>query len=201
MAKYTGPKCKLCRREGTKLFLKGTRCITEKCAIVRRNQIPGQHGVSRRRRRVSDYGRHLREKQKVKRIYGLLEAQFRRYYARATKVKGITGQILLQILERRLDNVIYITGIGVSRSRARQLVRQGKVTVNGKNVNIPSYQVKVADIIGTEGVEIVPKSEDSMPSWILWKPEDNAFKISRLPQREDSSNEIQEQLIVEYYSR
>src|SRR3990167_10628171 len=135
MARYNGPKCKLCRREGTKLFLKGVRCMSEKCAITRRNQVPGQH--IRTKKRVSDYGRHLREKQKVKRIYGLLETQFRRYYEMAAKKRGVTGQVLLQNLESRLDSVVYISGLGLSRAHARKIISYGKIKVNNKVIDIP----------------------------------------------------------------
>lgn len=200
MAKYTGPKCKLCRREGTKLFLKGAKCMSEKCPMGMRNFHPGQHGpVSRRR--LSDYGRHLREKQKVKRIYGLLEAQFRRYYTEAARVKGVTGQVLLQMLETRIDNIVYVSGLASSRNNARQLVRQGKISVGGKEVNIPSFQVKKGDIVVRDGVVTTPKAPEEMPVWLEWDGSKNAIIVKEVPAREHINQEINEQLIVEYYSR
>jgi small subunit ribosomal protein S4 len=147
MARYIGPVCRLCRREGMKLFLKGERCYTEKCAIEKRNVPPGQHGPSRRRAKVAGYGIQLREKQKVKRTYGVLENQFRRYFEAADRQKGVTGELLLQSLERRLDNVIYRVGFSTSRAQARQLVRHGHFLVNGKKVDIPSYAVRQGDTI------------------------------------------------------
>ena len=146
MARYSGPVCRLCRREGMKLFLKGERCYTEKCAIEKRNFVPGQHGKTRKQKIVG-YGVQLREKQKVKRIYGVLEDQFRRYFETADRQRGITGETLLQLLERRLDNVIYRLGLATSRPQARQLVRHGHFTVNGKKVDIPSYSVRAGDIV------------------------------------------------------
>lgn len=199
MAKYTGPKCKLCRREGVKLFLKGSRCYSDKCALSRRNYAPGQHGNSRSR--LSDYGKHLREKQKVKRIYGLLESQFRRYFEEASKKKGVTGQVLLQNLESRLDSVVYYSGFATSRARARQLVRQNKVSINGKKVTIPSYAVKKGDIVSCETVLSTPKTADEMPEWLSWNSTKKELSVLRLPEREDISAEINEQLIVEFYSR
>jgi small subunit ribosomal protein S4 len=199
MAKYTGPKCKLCRREGTKLFLKGTRCYSEKCAMNKRNFPPGQHGTFRRRQ--SDYSRHLREKQKVKRIYGILEAQFRRYFYDASKKKGVTGFMLLQSLERRLDNVVYLGGIADSRNKARQIVGQGKVKVNGKEITIPSYQIDVKDKVSSVIIESTPKAEESMPAWITWDKSKKELIVERLPLREDINPDINEQLIVEFYSR
>lgn len=200
MAKYTGPKCKLCRREGRKLFLKGARCNSEKCAINKRNQPPGQHGGGRGRRQ-SDYNRLLREKQKVKRMYGILEVQFRRYYDNAAKVKGITGQLLLQTLERRLDNVVYQSGFGTSRAQSRQLVNQGKVKVNGNIIDIPSYEVSAEDKVEFTGKEVLSKEKDSIPEWLSVNEKDKVIKINRLPEREDISAEINEQLIIEFYSR
>ena len=147
MARYTGPVCRLCRREGMKLFLKGERCYTEKCAIEKRNLPPGQHGKLRKAK-VVGYGLQLREKQKVKRIYGVLESQFRRYFEKADRTRGITGETLLQLLERRLDNVVYRLGLATSRPQARQIVRHGHFTVNGRKVDIPSFQVKPGDVIG-----------------------------------------------------
>jgi len=200
MARYVGPKCRLCRREGEKLFLKGSRCFSEKCPIQKGNPVPGQHGASRRQR-FSDYGRHLREKQKVKRIYGVLEAPFRKYFENAAKVKGVTGQVLLQSLERRLDNVLRRSFLALSISHGRQLVRQGKVTVNEKVVNIPSYQVSKGDVIKVSGVKSRPQENEKLPVWLTWDSAGNCIKILGLPERADIGQEINEQLIVEFYSR
>src|SRR5437660_4207170 len=150
MARYIGPVCRLCRREGMKLFLKGERCYTEKCAIEKRNFAPGQHGKTRKAK-LAGYGLQLREKQKVKRIYGVLEVQFRRYFEAAERTRGITGETLLQLLERRLDNVVYRLGLGTSRAQARQLVRHGHIQVNGKKVDIPSYSAKAGDVVSVIG--------------------------------------------------
>ena len=199
MAKYTGPKCKLCRREGTKLFLKGARCFSEKCALNKRNQPAGQHGA--RKPRLSDYGKHLREKQKVKRIYGILETQFVRYYYTAAKVKGVTGQVLLQMLETRLDSLLYVSGFALSRNEARQKIRQGKVKVNGKVIDIPSYQVKSNDFVEVAGMESTTREDNAMPQWLAWDTTKKGVQVLRIPAREDINPEIQEQLIVEYYSR
>lgn len=199
MARYTGPKCRLCRREGVKLFLKGSRCLTEKCAVSKRAQIPGQH--FRGRSRVSDYGKHLREKQKVKRIYGLLEAQFKTYYEKAAKVKGVTGDIFLRQLESRLDSVVLLSGFASSRQGARQLIRHKKIMINGKIIDIPSYQVSVNDMISYTAVDTRPQEDSSFPAWINWNAKEKSVKIIRLPEREDIGHEIDEQLIVEYYSR
>ena len=198
MARYTGPSCKLCRREGVKLYLKGTRCTSEKCAITRRNFVPGQHGKSRRGF-ASDYQKQLREKQKAKRIYGLLEAQFKRYYTEAARVRGVTGQVLLQMLESRLDNVLYQAGIAVSRAQARKMITANKVTVNDQAVNVPSYGVSAKDIVKVEGVESTPK--ENMPEWLTWDVKMNTVVLERLPEREEIKSELNEQLIVEYYSR
>ena len=199
MARYTGPKCRLCRREGEKLFLKGARCFSDKCAITRRNQPPGQH--IRQRKRLSDYGKHLREKQKTKRIYGLLETQFRNYYEKAAKVKGVTGLMLLQMLETRLDSVVYYSGIAASRSAARKMVTQKKINVNGKLVDIPSYQVKPGDIVSSDMVPARPKTEEEMPAWINWGDKEKGIKVNKMPERDDITDGINEQLIVEFYSR
>lgn len=204
MARYTGPKCKLCRREKTKLFLKGSRCYSDKCALTRRNfQAPGQHGKSRSRK-SSNFERHLREKQKVKRIYGVLEAQFVNYFQKALAQKdGITGENLLKLLERRLDNVLYVSGIASSRSMARQMIRQGYFNVNDKLVNIPSYLVSKDDIIsiGKESSVLNNSGREDMPAWLSIEKKNNHLKIMNLPTRDDISDEIEEQLIVEYYSR
>jgi small subunit ribosomal protein S4 len=210
MARYIGPVCRLCRREGMKLFLKGERCYTEKCAIEKRNVPPGQHGPSRRRAKVAGYGIQLREKQKVKRTYGVLENQFRRYFEAADRQKGITGELLLQMLERRLDNVIYRLGFATSRPQARQLVRHGHFTVNGRKVDIPSYAVRQGDMIAVrsgsgENPTIQHAMEEvkgrGIPEWLLFDAGALSGRISSLPTREQINLPVQEQLIVELYSK
>jgi small subunit ribosomal protein S4 len=209
MARYKGPVCRLCRREETKLFLKGDRCYTEKCAFERRAYAPGQHGSARRRKR-SDYGEQLREKQKVRRIYGVLEKQFRNYYARASKMKGVTGENLLQLLERRLDNVVYRLGLACNRSEARQLTLHRHLTVNGVRVNIPSFLVKAGDEIEIrEKSRAIARIADSLagvdrrgvPQWLELDKAAFRGKVAALPSREDLSIQIREQLIVELYSK
>jgi small subunit ribosomal protein S4 len=209
MARYIGPVCRLCRREGMKLFLKGERCYTEKCAIEKRNVIPGQHGRARRSKMVG-YGIQLREKQKVKRTYGVLENQFRRYFEAADRQKGITGELLLQSLERRLDNVVYRLGFATSRPQARQLVRHGHFTVNGRNVDIPSYAVRQGDTVAVhqtsrENPTIQHAMEEvkgrGIPEWLLIDPAALAGTVSQLPSREQINLPVQEQLIVELYSK
>lgn len=208
MARYTGPSCRLCRREGSELFLKGERCYTDKCAIKRRSYPPGQHGQGRIK--VSDYGVQLREKQKVRRIYGILENQFRGYFEMADRQKGVTGENLLFILERRLDNVAYRLGFATSRDEARQLVRHGHFTLNGRKVNIPSIQVKAGDVLQlreksrkvaaiAESLEAVVRR--GIPQWL--ELDKDAFKgtVKLMPVREDITMPIQEQLIVELYSK
>lgn len=208
MAKYEDAVCRLCRREGEKLFLKGSRCYTEKCAVSRREYAPGQHGQSRIK--LSDYGLQLREKQKVKRIYGVLERQFRRYFKNAEKTKGITGEVLLQLLERRLDNVIFRAGFSLSRVEARQIVAHRHVRVNGRIVDIPSYSVKVGDsmnITDSEGLlkrikdNIELTKEKGLPKWLEVDPSNLGAKVVKLPERDDVGFPIQEQLIVELYSK
>ena len=208
MAKYTGAKCRLCRREGAKLFLKGERCYKSVCPFERRPVAPGQHAGGRRK--ISEYGQQLREKQKVKRIYGVLEGQFRAYYEKADRMKGITGQNMLSLLERRLDNVVYRMGIAVSRSQARQLVTHGHFTVNGRNVDIASYQVKANDVIAVRenkkdnkyfaALKEVVKN-GAMPKWVDFDPETLKGKVLALPQRDDIDAQITEQMIVELYSK
>ena len=206
MAKLIVPSCRQCRREGCKLFLKGDRCTTKKCAFERRPSLPGQHGAARKR--VTEYGLQLREKQKVKRAYGILEKQFRKYYEEAERMKGITGENMLSLIERRLDNVVYRMGIGASRSECRQIVNHGHITVNGKRVNIPSFIVKPGDIIAIKenkkelqifkdlkGMKIV------MPKWLEFNSEKLEGKILSLPSREDIDLNIKEHLIIELYSR
>lgn len=208
MARYTGPSCRLCRREGMELFLKGERCYTDKCAIKRRSYPPGQHGQGRIK--VSDYGVQLREKQKVRRIYGILENQFRGYFKMADRMKGVTGENLLFILERRLDNVAFRFGFATSRDEARQLVRHGHFTLNGRKVNIPSIQVKAGDVLQlrekSRKVAAISESLEGVvrrgiPQWL--ELEKDAFKgvVKALPVREDITMPIQEQLIVELYSK
>jgi small subunit ribosomal protein S4 len=209
VARYTGPVCRLCRRERMKLFLKGDRCFKEKCAVERRNFPPGQHGT-RRGRRTLGYGLQLREKQKVKRIYGVLESQFRNYFEEADRRKGITGENLLIMLERRLDNVIYSLGFGSSRAQARQFVRHGHVLVDGRKITIPSYQVKANQAITVKEASrknpFIRSSVETargrgVPEWLELDAENVSGKVLRLPTREDIKLPIQEQLIVELYSR
>ena len=209
MARYTGPVCRLCRREGMKLFLKGERCYTEKCAIEKRNLPPGQHGKLRKAK-VVGYGLQLREKQKVKRIYGVLENQFRRYFEMADRTRGITGETLLQLLERRLDNVLYRLGLATSRAQARQLARHGHFTVNGRKVDIPSYQVKPGDVVGVrassaENPAIQHALEEvkgrGVPEWLSFDSGTMSGRIASLPTREQINLPVQEQLIVELYSK
>ena len=208
MARTIEPDCRQCRREGCKLFLKGERCTSKKCAMERRPVIPGQHGNSKRRVAFSEYGTQLREKQKVKRIYGILERQFREYYEKANKMQGATGEVMLTLIERRLDNVVYRMGIGVSRKQARQIVNHGLITVNGKRVDIPSYQVKAGDIIAikeskqdNEAFKDLKGSKVVMPKWLEFDTNTLSGKILALPSREDIDSDIKEQLIVEFYSR
>ena len=209
MARYRGPVCRLCRREGMKLFLKGERCYKEKCAIERRNAPPGQHGMGRRRK-VRAYGLQLREKQKLRRIYGLLEGQFRRTFDDANRRKGVTGENLLQLLELRLDNVVYSLGFATSRTQARQLVRHGHIEVDGRRVDIPSFRVRPAMEIGVrekskKNVHIAEAVEFAqgrgVPPWLELDADALQGKVSEIPVREDVRFPIQEQLIVELYSR
>lgn len=209
MARYTGPVCRLCRREGTKLYLKGDRCYTEKCAIDRRAYAPGQHGQGNRKK-LSEYGLQLREKQKARRIYGILERQFSNYFDKAESQKGITGENLLRLLERRLDNVVFRLGFASSRAEARQLVKHNHFTVNGQKVNIPSVLVKVGDV-----VQIKEKSMASVkfqelkeavaqktpPAWLELDKANLSGKVVALPNREQIDVPIEDHLIVELYSR
>ena len=209
MVRYSGASCRICRRENLKLFLKGDRCYSDKCAFERRSFAPGQHGQNRFRK-PSDYAVQLREKQKVKHLYGVFEAQFRRFFAEAERVRGVTGATLLSMLERRLDNVVYRLGFASSRTQGRQMVRHSLVTINGHKVNIPSYQVKVGDIVSLK--EKQQKSElvadnlqgaarRGVPSWL--ELDAKAFKgtVKALPNRDEITLPIQEQLIVELYSK
>jgi small subunit ribosomal protein S4 len=208
MARYTGPVCRLCRREGMKLFLKGERCYTEKCGIEKRNMPPGQHG-RRRASKLQGYGVQLREKQKVKRTYGVLEDQFRRYFEMADRTRGITVVTLLQLLERRLDNAVYRMGFSTSRAQARQLVRHGHFLVNGKKVDIPSYSLKAGDVVSVrqtsrENAAILHAVGEvkgrGIPEWIALEGELGA-KVVSMPTREQINLPVQEQLIVELYSK
>lgn len=208
MARYTGPACRLCRREGEKLFLKGDRCYTEKCAVDRRSYPPGQHGQGRHK--VSEYGLHLREKQKVRRIYGVLERQFERYYDRASRQKGITGENLLRILEMRLDNIVYRMGFAASRSQARQLVLHEHIAVNGEKVDIASYELQVGDVVTVRGnsrnMQLIKENIEAaqgraVPEWLEVNLDQMEGKILAVPTREQMDISVQEHLIVEYYSR
>jgi len=209
MARYAGPVCRLCRREGMKLFLKGERCNGEKCAIERRNVPPGQHGKGRRARMLG-YGLQLREKQKVKRMYGVLERQFRRYFAEADRRKGVTGETLLQLLERRLDNVVYRLGFATSRPQARQLVRHGHFTVNGRRADIPSFSIKDGDTIAVrpssaKNPAILYAMEEvkgrGIPEWLIVDGEGLTGRLTAAPTREQLNLPVQDQLIVELYSK
>lgn len=212
MSRYTGPVCRLCRREGTKLFLKGQRCYSDKCEIEKRNFAPGEHGrdVRRRRSKVTGYGLQLREKQKLKRIYGLVEGQFRKYFEKAARKKGVTGELLLQFLERRLDNTVYRLGFATSRNQARQFVRHGHIQVNGRKVNIPSFLVSKGDEISVR-----PKSRKNpfilgaleavagrpIPGWLNLDSQNFTGQALELPTRENIPVEVEESLIVELYSK
>lgn len=208
MSRYKDEQCRICRREGQKLFLKGSRCYSDKCSIVRRNYAPGEHGQGRKK--LSEYGTQLREKQKTKSFYGVGEKQFRKYFEMAENKKGITGEMLLQILESRLDNVVYRAGFGTSRAQARQLVNHGHFEVNGKKVNIPSYLVKAGDIIAVREIKKDSKiikenaevnSSKPVPEWIEKDNEKLSAKVIRLASREDVDLPVEEHLIVELYSK
>ncbi len=208
MARYRDAVCRLCRRESEKLFLKGDRCLTDKCAVERRKYSPGQHG--QRRRKLSDYALQLREKQKAKEIYGLLEKQFRMYYFKAEKMKGVTGSNLLQLLERRLDNIVYRMGFAANRNQARQLVLHGHFTVNGGRVNIPSYLVRTGDVIvpREKSRKLVAIEENiskiehrGLPGWIEMDTNNLKGKVLNYPSRDDIELPVQEQLIIELYSK
>lgn len=206
MARITCADCKKCRREGQKLFLKGERCTSKKCAMERRPVAPGQHGASRKKN--SEYAVQLREKQKAKRAYGLLEKQFYSYYEEAERMKGITGENMLMLLELRLDNVVYLMGIGSSRAQSRQIVNHGHITVNGKVVDIPSYHTKAGDVIGVKEVKQdnamfkeLRGAKIVMPKWVEFDTETFVGKVVENPKREDIDLSINEQLIVELYSK
>jgi small subunit ribosomal protein S4 len=206
MARYTGPKCKQCRREGIKLYLKGDKCYSDKCPVARRAYAPGQHGQSRKK--LTNYGIQLREKQKAKRIYGVLEAQFRKYYEEADRQKGITGENLLRLLEMRVDNVAFRLGFANSRVEARQLVRHGHFTVNGHKVSIPSYEVKVGDVIAvkdksrsSEKFKALAELNSNLPKWLTVDKDKMEGQVVAQPNREDVDIPVNETLIVELYSR
>ncbi len=208
MARYTGSVCRLCRREGTKLFLKGDRCFSGKCAVDHRPTPPGQHGQARQRK-MSEYGLQLREKQKARRAYGLMETQFVRTFDKATAMKGVAGENLLQLLECRLDNVVYRAGFGASRPQARQTVRHGHILVNGKKVDIPSYSIKEGDVItvrqkSKESEHFKALREGSnrvLPKWLTVDADNLTITVAALPVREDIDLTLQENMIVEFYSR
>jgi small subunit ribosomal protein S4 len=209
VARYTGPVCRLCRRAGEKLFLKGERCLTPKCAIERHSTPPGQHGASRRRR-VSEHGVQLREKQRARAIYGVLERQFRKYFEIAKQKSGVTGQYLLQLLERRFDNVVFRLGFAESRAQARQVIRHRHLTVNGRRMDIPSYQVNVGDVIGWR-----EKSKESdlykvlaqeihrkpLPKWLSVDAQAVTGRVNELPEPTDMDLKIEDRMIVEFYAR
>jgi small subunit ribosomal protein S4 len=209
LARYTGPVCRQCRREGLKLFLKGERCYTEKCGVDRRTYAPGQHGQGRRGK-VSEYGLQLREKQKARRTYGVLESQFRKYFKEADRRKGITGENLLQILESRLDNIVYRMGFALSRPEARQIVKHGHFSVNGQKVTIPSYQVRPGDVVTVreasrnkgrfKDLAELTRNQGTM-EWLEVDRANLSGKVLRLPNREEIDIPIAEHLIVELYSR
>jgi small subunit ribosomal protein S4 len=208
VARYTGAVCRQCRREGLKLFLKGERCYTDKCAIERRNYPPGEHGQARPK--FSEYSIQLREKQKLRRIYGVLEGQFRRYFAMADRARGVTGETLLQLLERRLDNIVYRMGFATSRSEARQLVRHGHFRVNGRKVDVPSYLVRIGDAVSireksrtvasiTEAMELAQRR--GVPDWLALDPPAFSGTVKAFPSRAELTMPINEKLVVELYSK
>ena len=207
MARYTGPDCRQCRREGEKLFLKGEKCYSEKCPFAKNSTPPGQHGADRKKN--SEYATQLREKQKTKRIYGLCEKQFRGYYDKAEKMRGITGENMLILLERRLDNTVYRLGLATSRSQARQIVNHGLITVNGKCVNIPSFLVKKGDVIGVKENKADKKvfsgikeaKTNNLPKWLAFDNATMTGSVIALPERADVEQKIEEHMIVELYSK
>ncbi len=200
MARLKDAKCRLCRREGVKLYLKGARCESPKCGITKRPQAPGQHGTSRKR--LSEYGTQMREKQKAKRTYGILEKQFKRYVSDSLKAKGITSEKLIQKLESRLDNMIYRSGFAVSRAQARQFIRSGFFTLNGGKATIPSIQVKIGDVIKPESFDKIQLREGfTLPEWLDADVKERQVKFSRLPKLEEVTENFNVQLIIEYYSR
>lgn len=209
MARYTEAVCRQCRREGAKLYLKGDRCYSNKCAFTRRSFAPGQHGQSQARKKVSEYGIQLREKQKTRRIYGVLERQFRNYFEKAEKQKGVTGENLLVMLERRMDNVVFRLGLADSRTQARQLVRHGHIYVNGKRLDIPSALIKVGDVISIAPVSasgeyfkaLAQEPPKAVPAWMVFDMGAMSGKVDRYPTREEIDVPVAEHLIVELYSK
>ena len=207
MAKYTGPDCRLCRREGCKLYLKGSKCNSDKCPILTKYAPPGEHGKGRKK--SSGYSIQLREKQKTKRYYGVTEKQFKMYYDKASEMRGVTGENMLILIERRLDNVVYRMGLGASRAMARQIVNHGHITVNGKTVDIASYIVKVGDVIAVKESktsnkyfeEIKSSKAGNIPKWLEFSPEKLEGKVIALPARDDIDSQIAEHMIVELYSK
>ena len=206
MARYTGPSCKLCRREGTKLYLKGERCLSDKCAFNRRTSAPGQHGAAKKK--LTEYGMQLREKQKAKRYYGVLEKQFKNYYDIADNQEGIAGENLLRLLERRFDNVVYRMGLASSHKEARQLVLHGHFTLNGHKANIPSILVKVGDVIATKETDstkikglVEAMGDHIAPKWLDIDKNAGVAKVIAMPERDDIDFEFNEQLIIELYSK
>ncbi|HEX2999523.1 MAG TPA: 30S ribosomal protein S4 [Armatimonadota bacterium] len=210
MSRYVGPVCRLCRREGEKLYLKGAKCYSAKCPVDKRTYPPGQHGQRQTRRKVQDYGLQLREKQKTRRIYGVLERKFRNYFDEAERLKGVTGEELLRLLERRLDNVVYRLGFGASRKEARQLITHRHFSLNGRTVNVPSILIRPGDIVAVrdgskEEVPIVNAMQQSrgrrLPAWLEIDAAEMRGRVLWLPAREEIDTQVQEQLIVEFYSR
>ena len=206
MARYTGPSCKLCRREGTKLYLKGERCLSDKCALNRRTSAPGQHGAAKKK--MTEYGMQLREKQKAKRYYGVLEKQFKNYYVKADNQDGIAGENLLRLLERRLDNVVFRMGLANSHKEARQLVLHGHFTLNGHKANIPSILVKVGDVVAVKETDsskikelVEAMGEKIAPKWLEIDKNAGVAKVIAMPERDDIDFEFNEQLIIELYSK
>ncbi|MBQ3040189.1 MAG: 30S ribosomal protein S4 [Clostridia bacterium] len=206
MARYTGPSCKLCRREGTKLYLKGERCLSDKCALNRRTSAPGQHGAAKKK--MTEYGMQLREKQKAKRYYGVLEKQFKNYYVKADNQDGIAGENLLRLLERRLDNVVFRMGLAASHKEARQLVLHGHFTLNGHKANIPSILVKVGDVVAVKETDsskikelVEAMGEKIAPKWLELDKNAGVAKVIAMPERDDIDFEFNEQLIIELYSK
>lgn len=206
MGRHTGPACKMCRREGAKLFLKGDKCSSPKCPFDKRSYAPGQHGQAAKR--LSEFGLRLREKQKARRIYGLSERQFRHYFALASKSKGSTGEKLMELLERRLDNVVWRMGLAASRNQARQMVRDGHLAVNGRKVNIPSFSVKTGDMINVKEKSrpsmkkiVEGMKEKTGPAWLSFNKDTLEGKVMNIPQRSEMDSLVEERLIVEFYSR
>ena len=206
MARYTGPSCKLCRREGTKLYLKGERCLSDKCAFNRRTAAPGQHGAAKKK--LTEYGMQLREKQKAKRYYGVLEKQFHSYYEKADNQEGIAGENLLRLLERRFDNVVFRMGLAASHKEARQLVLHGHFTLNGHKANIPSILVKVGDVVAVKETDstkikelVEAMGEKISPKWLEIDKNAGSAKVVAMPERDDIDFELNEQLIIELYSK